>query len=118
MTWYAVAVARRLAPQANLQRRILFALAGEPTPTIVALASRVSSTRPAVSRSLKTLNRLGLVESRGRSWSVTVAGRVAVANDPSPYTAGVQRAVARQAALDHQLGLTLTRLARSQASQR
>ena len=65
----------RIAPQAALQRRIVFALAVRPTPSIVALAGRVGSTRPAVSRSLKALVELGLVESRGRSWALTPDGR-------------------------------------------
>ena len=84
-------------------------------PSIVDLAGRVGSTRPAVSRSLKALVELGLVESRGRSWALTPDGRAEADTYPSPYALGTQRAIARQADVDHRLGLTMANVVRSQA---
>jgi DNA-binding MarR family transcriptional regulator len=104
---------QRIAPQAGLQRRILFALAAGTAPSIVVLANRIGATRPAVSRSLHALGELGLAEARGRSWSLTAEGRAEAENSPSRYAPGVERALARQAVVEHRLGLTLTNLARS-----
>jgi len=58
-----------------LQLRIIGRLTRGPAKTVTELAASVSAQRPAVSRSLKSLEQQGLVQRGKECWKVTEAGR-------------------------------------------
>lgn len=64
-----------LPPQANLQRRIVVALAREPAATSSQLADRLGAYRPSVCRALGPLVAMGAIHRSGHELWLTQTGR-------------------------------------------
>lgn len=77
---------------ASLQQRCLVALRTEPTPSVSALAGRLGSPRPSLSRALHVLEGRGLVTREGRRWMLTPAGQSAAEEVPAEDRASSERA--------------------------
>ena len=97
--------------QARLQRRLLGELLPGPAPTAAHLARTLGVSRPAASRSLHALANRGLVSHRGRTWSISPAGKAEIgrqstANAETIYRA-IEQTIRSQGAISQAIGTAI-----------
>ena len=104
---------RKTPRQATLQRRIIVALDDRPAESVSELARRLATTRPSVSRSLKTLAQRGHVVRRGRAWSLTEHGKAEMQAIVTAVPRAMRLAIEQDAAWQRTVGQDLARAART-----
>lgn len=104
---------RKTPSQATLQRRIIVALDDRPAESVSELARRLATTRPSVSRSLKTLAQRGHVVRRGRAWSLTEDGKAEMQAIVTTVPRAMRLAIEQDAAWQRTVGQDLARAART-----